>query len=64
MIWNDDTEQSVGVIRDEKYGKLTITYVDIIRCKDCKWRNTKACFCKAPNDVQDDWFCSEGDVKN
>ncbi len=33
----------------------------IVRCKDCKWRNTKACFCKAPNDVQDEWFCSEGE---
>lgn len=35
----------------------------VARCKDCKWRNTKACFCKAPNDVQDDWFCSEGEKR-
>ena len=33
----------------------------IVRCKDCKWRGTNACFCKAKNDVQDDWFCSEGE---
>ena len=37
--------------------------VKVIRCKDCKWRNTKACFCKSPTDVRDDWFCSEGEEK-
>lgn len=37
--------------------------VKIVRCKDCKWRYTNACFCKAPNDVRDDWFCSEGEMK-
>lgn len=33
----------------------------IVRCRDCKWRGTYACFCKARDDVQDDWFCSEGE---
>ena len=36
---------------------------ELVRCKDCKWRNTKACFCKAPGDVRDDWFCSEGEKR-
>lgn len=36
---------------------------NVVRCKDCQWRGTKACFCKAPNDVKDDWFCSEGERK-
>jgi hypothetical protein len=36
---------------------------EIIRCKDCKWKGTYACFCKAKDDVQDDWFCSEGELK-
>lgn len=35
----------------------------VVRCKDCKWRGTNACFCKARDDVQDDWFCSEGERK-
>lgn len=35
----------------------------IVHCIDCNWRGTKACFCKAPNDVKDDWFCSEGEKR-
>ena len=35
----------------------------IVRCKDCKWRNTRACFCKSPLDVKGYWFCSEGERK-
>ena len=34
---------------------------EIVRCKNCKWRGTEACFCKAKDDVKDDWFCSEGE---
>ena len=34
---------------------------EIVRCKDCKWRWTAACFCKAKKDTQDEWFCSEGE---
>ena len=34
---------------------------ELVRCKECKLRNTNACFCKSPNDVKDDWFCSEGE---
>ena len=36
---------------------------ELIRCKDCKWRNTKACFCVSPKDVLSDWFCSEAERK-
>ena len=35
--------------------------IEIVRCKCCKLRNTNACFCKSPNDVKDDSFCSEGE---
>ena len=41
-------------------GKITPLPV-VVRCKDCKWRGTKACFCKA--EVEDTWFCSEGERK-
>lgn len=34
---------------------------EIVQCDDCKWRGTNACFCKAPLDVRDNWFCSEGE---
>ena len=40
-------------------GKTT-SFIPVVHCKDCKWRNTKACFCKSIEDVKDDWFCSEG----
>jgi len=49
---------SVGIKYTEKND---IELPEIIRCRDCKWRDTHACFCKAPNDVRDDWFCSEGE---
>ena len=39
------------------------TCVHVVRCKDCKWRNTKACFCVSPKDVLSDWFCSEAERK-
>ena len=32
---------------------------EIVRCNECKWRNTK--LCKAPKSAQDGWFCSEGE---
>lgn len=35
----------------------------IVHCKKCMWRGTSACFCKAKDDVQDDWFCSEGEKR-
>lgn len=32
-----------------------------VHCRDCKWRNTKGCFCKDPEHVRDNWSCSEGE---
>lgn len=62
MIWNDDTEQSVGVIRDEKYGKVTLTYVDIVRCKDCKYHgNICPDYCvNLEQNTNDDFYCAYG----
>ena len=36
---------------------------ELVRCKDCKWRGTNACFCKSKDDVKDNWFCSEGQLQ-
>ena len=46
----------------DESGKITPLPV-VVRCKDCKWRGTNACFCKAKDDVRDNWFCSEGERK-
>ena len=76
--WIDECREDVNSLKDaciallkeqksqkffvDESGKITPLPV-VVRCKDCKWRGTKACFCKAENDVQDDWFCSEGERK-
>ena len=68
MIWNDDTEHTVGISREEKYGRSKITYVEIVRCKDCKWfikkfENEGRCI-KHDNDYHEpDWFCADGERK-
>ena len=59
------------VPKDEQTVRLSIDTLEnalseqpqVVRCKDCKWRGTYACFCIARDDVQDDWFCSEGERK-
>ena len=48
---------------DDEDDEPEIDMIPVVRCKDCKWRGTNACFCKARDDVQDDWFCSEGERK-
>ena len=53
-------EQEAQKFFVDESGKITPLPV-VVRCKDCKWRGTYACFCKARDDVQDDWFCSEGE---
>ena len=44
----------------------TVDAVDVVRCKDCRWRNTKGCpyknFKAAERD--DDDFCSDGERKD
>lgn len=41
----------------------TVDAVEVVRCKDCKWRNTKGCPYKNFNAVErsDDDFCSDGE---
>lgn len=46
----DVVDDILSILKDQQ---------NIVQCKDCKWRNTKACFCKSTKDVRDDWFCSE-----
>ena len=48
---------------DADGNKRIVEMHELIRCKDCKWRNTKACFCVSPKDVLSDWFCSEAERK-
>ena len=67
MIWNDDTEKTTGIIREKEIGMSKITYVEIVRCKDCEYY--KDGFCYNPNTFDDgktrgntvpDWFCADG----
>ena len=63
MIWSDDTEKVTGISREEKYGISTITYVDIVRCKDCKHGEPGACGDGIDCDGvwhDDEWFCADG----
>lgn len=62
MIWNDDEEKTTGISREEKYGKTYITYVDIVRCKDCKHRYKGWCCAKhhVLEEVKADFFCADG----
>ena len=57
---HDDERYREAFRRGEETG-YTKRDEEIVRCKVCKWRFTNACFCKAKDDVQDEWFCSEGE---
>ena len=76
MIWNDDTEETTGISREEKYGRSNITYVDIVRCKYCKhgsiYMTEDVCGktlieCNHPELGDNiaihawDWFCADGE---
>ena len=63
-IMRMDSERYREAFRKGKETGYTRRDEEIIRCMDCKWRNTNACFCQAPKDVRDDWFCSEGELKD
>lgn len=42
--------------------ELTIDAVSVVRCKDCKWRNTKRCIINFfAEDLTDDKFCAWGE---
>ena len=44
----------------------TVDAVEVVCCKDCKWRNTKACpYMNFYSSARDDLdFCSDGERKN
>ena len=62
-VWETAVQNTVSLHQAERAGYIEgcKTHLNIVRCHECKWRNTNACFCKAPKDVQDKWFCSEGE---
>ena len=62
MEWVCEEMPAVS-INGKVISKMLHKMQELVRCKDCKWRGTNACFCKARDDVQDDWFCSEGERK-
>ena len=72
MIWNDDTEETTGIIREEKYGRLKLTYVEIVRCKDCKdaciysddWVICTHIDSNGNDKHPADWFCADGRKRN
>lgn len=35
--------------------------VDVVRCKDCKYRNSADLMC---GNARDDWFCADGERKD
>ena len=39
----------------------TVDAVPVIRCKDCKYFQTRLC---ENEDSYDDWFCADGERKN
>lgn len=64
MIWNNDTEKTIGISREEKYGRSKITYVEIVRCKDCKHFEPDGIYtmCYRHNGLSQnaEWFCADG----
>ena len=68
MIWDEDKQETVGIERTNKNGISTITYVQLVRCKDCKYGSEpilayrKGCvWCERVNRHNDaDWFCADG----
>lgn len=66
MIWNDDTEKTTGIIREKEIGMSKITYVEIVRCKDCGNREcdgragTVVCGITGESHSRL-WFCADGE---
>jgi hypothetical protein len=46
----------------------TVDAVEVVRCKDCRWRKGKLCYmisgCPEPVGTGDDFFCSYGERKD
>jgi hypothetical protein len=67
----EDAEQILSMLKEQEVKEQISDAIHetakqfrktIVRCKDCKWRGTNACFCKSKDDVKDNWFCSEGQL--
>ena len=51
--------------RIEKLNAVLKEQPQIVRCKDCKHRNTIYCFKDEQGfGTDDDWFCADGEVKD
>lgn len=53
MYTDDDAVEAIN-------GVPSIDAVPVIRCKDCKWRDTWVCSIS----TKDDWFCPKGERKD
>lgn len=71
MIWNENKDETVGIesIWLNEIGKERIEYIQIVRCKDCKYWYNGCCYSRVSNrinftvEVPDDWFCADGERK-
>ena len=62
--WDEEDRKRANMMHEQWIkAKEMKEQPEIVRCRDCKWRRTNACFCKARDDVQDNQFCSEGERK-
>lgn len=54
---NDTIDFAISVISAEV---TAADVVEVVRCKDCKFRNTVACLATVPKTMKDNEFCCEG----
>ena len=69
MIWNDDTEKTTGIIREAENGISKITYVEIVRCKDCGNRECDGRAGKVVCGITGEshsrlWYCADGERRD
>ena len=53
--WNDGYYSAMNDIMAEA---TVLPTIDIVRCKDCRYRNSADLMCA---DARDDWFCADGE---
>lgn len=64
MIWEEDQEETVGMERINIYGTVTLMYVQVVRCKNCKyWYYGNYCAKHGKGQENADWFCADGERK-
>ena len=64
-MWARAFEESADVVECAP----TIDAVEVVRCKDCRWREQEQpgmvyCPNVMGNWVEDDWFCADGEVRD